>query len=285
MISLRTFFSGLSILLFAAIPLKSQATISSPLEDYAEFSSWFQSHTSFKCDEEYLQSEMAEEIPKVIFLGLQAIYDVNPELINAKLKYASKNKIKFTCIEDDDDRHWGALFDPTPFYISLDSFKFSGAGEMIILPKSVVRGLYVPAENLTALSTLRRTDKQTWLFYSYLNKKTVYAKNAVVHEYLHFLGFDNYSTDLHNSVTAKNNVSRFDDDLVYSCADLSFPTWTLQLRHGFSFKSGAVIGFDIGKACLICATAIDNGKKRPRLDDQRTKGALASCSSYHDLKY
>lgn len=281
----------ISFLFFSAVllqfPLTSMAMSSTKemLNDYSLFSNWVKQHSSFRCSSNYLQEKMEEQIPRVLFLGLRAVMDVNPELMSEKLESMDKAKVLFTCVPEKKDRGWGALYDPTSFYVDSDSFKFSTAGNIIVLPENIVRDLFVDPVELKEPSTENPiTTKQPWFVYAAWDDQT-YNKASVVHEYLHYMGFDNFPSETHNSVGEKDSLIRFDDDVVISCAELSFPTWTLQLKHGLKLKNGAVKDFNLGKACLMCAMAKNNKKGLVRIDASRAEKAISACAPYREIIY
>ncbi|MGZ3771871.1 MAG: hypothetical protein ACXVCP_16335 [Bdellovibrio sp.] len=274
----RGLFSVISILMFVAFSIKAHSATIDILENYNLFSVWAQRNYSYECDELDLEKKMSLEIPKVLFLGLQAIKDVNIELLVTRFNSTEKNNILFTCIDDEKIEGLGALFEPSAFYITRNSFKFSSTGQMIILPKSAIRQIFIQENNLDARSVERRTDKKSWLNSSSKNE-SLDSEYAVVHEYLHFLKFDNFSTGLHNDLGTQGSPLRFDDDVVYACADLSFPAWTL--KDGKTLiKTGAVVNFNIKNACIICASAKDNGRGGVVIDDNKISAAIRNCSSY-----
>lgn len=282
MLKLVNFFSIISIWIFISFSINAQSANLNILESYPLFSLWAQRNYSYQCDEIDLQKKMSQEIPKILFLGLQAIKDVNSELLSAKMKANGKNGILFTCIDDDKIDGLGALFEPTPFYLTRHSLKFSWTGEMIILPKTAIRNLSLMESDLNQKSLERRTDKYSWLMSASKDTGLEY-QYAVLHEYLHFLKFDNFSTNLHNELGTQNSQLRFDDDLVYACADLSFPSWTL--KDGKTLiKTKVVVKFDIENACVMCALARDNGRDGTLVDDKRMLEVFRNCQSYKDLK-
>lgn len=155
---------------------------------------------------------------------------------------------------------------------------------MIVLPENIIRNLYIDPEDLVTVSGEEsKSSKNAWFTVAKFDRET-YEKNAVVHEYLHYLGFDNFTSGVHNSVGAADSLIRFDDDLVYSCAELSFPTWTLDLKHGRYLAGGAYKDFNLGKACLMCAMA-KISKKKMRIDGSRGEKAISLCAPYRELRY
>jgi hypothetical protein len=105
------------------------------------------------------------------------------------------------------------------------------------------------------------------------NIQGLYNKNAVLHEYLHFLQLDNAPRSNHNAVNAQGRHVDADDDLVYSCAEIVFPYWSTRTQKT------AIGYFDISKACYLCAmVASSNGE--PRVDELRAEAADGVCRDY-----
>ncbi|MGZ3775391.1 MAG: hypothetical protein ACXVCY_09370 [Pseudobdellovibrionaceae bacterium] len=284
----------ISSIIFFSIALNSPlSSIAAPaketnldiLNDYSHFSAWIQKHSTFKCpNDSALQSTMEEQVPRVLFVGLKAIAEVNPELVAAKLKEKANTDVLFTCVPENKNRHWGAEYDPTPFFISSDSIRFSTKGKMILLPVNIIKNLFIDTMALEPVASKEPILAKKFWFMDSLYDQRLYNKNAIFHEYLHYLGFDNYSVDAHNSVADQNSPIRFDSDLVYSCAELSFPTWTLYFGHGRRLENGVVKDFDLAKACIMCALAIDS-KPRLKTDIARAKYAGTVCEPYRQIQY
>jgi hypothetical protein len=71
--------------------------------------------------------------------------------------------------------------------------------------------------------------------------------------------------------------------MVYACADLSFPVWAVNLGHSSKIND-LTKNFDLGKACLLCAMAVEQDG-HIRLDQSKFQKASAVCKDYREFKY
>jgi hypothetical protein len=248
--------------------LKPQVNPKSIFPTIQSFSIWLHRHASFECPNDLNSAgPMVGALTEILYYGLQNIENLNPNLLINKIKASADRKVLITCVPTDKNRVWGGLYDPTSIFLDKTALRFSKSGNLILIPVDTIQLLVSQSQNQEFPPT--KLFSVNWDVQAYRDP-ALYDKGAILHEFLHFLRFDNTPVEAHNSANEKNPKVRMDDDLVYSCAEMSYPFWSLKSRHHTATPS-------IRKSCYLCAMAeFKNGKVR--VSEARASAANDVCA-------
>ncbi|MBT4760850.1 MAG: hypothetical protein HOO06_04050 [Bdellovibrionaceae bacterium] len=177
---------------------------------------------------DYYTKVMRREFPSIVYDALSRISLINPVLIDQIWKSNSKHKISFSC-EGLELIESGAAADASSEDVRLGT-------TTILLPYLDSQRLAESAQELGGRLPLI----------------TSRAKQVIIHETLHVLSFDNFSSDIHNELEANNKTK--ESDVVYSCTAQGMDPQLPIAVPIFKNNYGAMFGNTV-EACLTCAKA------------------------------
>lgn len=200
-----------------------------------QFNNWFLSQTQFVCEDLTLESKMKKRISTIIYAGLKNIDLINHEFLVQKWTEHKNSSLDFQCVLNDS-------FDQ----MILD-FMHVGAG-------------YIPIFDQIKIPTS---------VFRYIDDN---SNNTIIHEYLHFLGFDNFAAPDHN-IFAREHRFVINTDLVFACAEQAFSYWSnYEIRY-----TGGGLPLTFKDTCYSCAMAAEIDGVVQLDNKGRSKIAIKNC--------
>lgn len=240
-IKIKILLSAIGLIILLVInPLQAHAQYFAVENDFQAlfnnkkiFLDWIHNRVDYDCYDKNLNKMMSEFIPDVLFVGLSKIFTINPDLVTHQIQKHFEQNVIFKCLEK------------TQLEAGFGAF-FNMEDNTILIPKDVIAQLVYYHTHQAENSLLNYT----------------YGDNTLIHEYLHFLEFDNLTVDNHNKLFKPESTTAHEIDVVYACAEQAYPSMIL---------------FNFTKACYTCAMA-KNLNDSVIIDLDRSLPARQACS-------
>lgn len=243
------------------------------LNDYQAFHRWVIARTTFSCRQNpVIERTMRAEIPKTLFFGLRAIGRVNEQVLANRLSSSAGKRLMISCVPNDKGRSWsGAFFNKRNLAFREGKMVYANPyGNLILIPMNMV-----PTNPIEGTRSEVNPLEESQFIVHDLGTRQLNQHNTVLHEYLHFLGFDNAHVADHTAVVHVNAKVRMDDDVVFACAELAYPYWSLQRELNPSFS--------LSKACHLCTMATVS-QSRVSIDPRRHDWADRKCADFRNYE-